>query len=90
MKELKQLQTDAVALLERLVATPSVSRDEACTADLLAEHLASHGIAAERLHNNIYARATRGSTPSTSPATTSQECAGTASNASLRCWGRSV
>ena len=58
MKELKQLQTDAVALLERLVATPSVSRDEACTADLLAEHLASYGIAAEWLHNNIYARAT--------------------------------
>lgn len=53
------LQADALALLERLVATPSVSRDEAGTADLLFETLASQGIAAERLHNNIYARNAR-------------------------------
>ena len=50
-------QAEAVALLEKLVATPSVSRDEARTADLLRGHLAAHGIAAERLYNNVYARA---------------------------------
>ena len=59
MEELTQLQADTLALLERLVATPSVSRDEARTADLLAARLASYGIATERLHNNIYARAAR-------------------------------
>ena len=57
MERLNELQAEAVALLERLVATPSVSRDEARTADLLTGHLAAHGIAAERLYNNVYARA---------------------------------
>ena len=54
--DLKTLQDEAVALLERLVATPSVSRDEGRTADLLAAHLAAHGVTAERLHNNLHAR----------------------------------
>lgn len=57
MERLNELQAEAVALLEKLVATPSVSRDEARTADLLRGHLAAHGIAAERLYNNVYARA---------------------------------
>ena len=57
MERLNELQAEAVALLEKLVATPSVSRDEARTADLLTGHLAAHGIAAERLYNNVYARA---------------------------------
>ena len=35
MERLNELQAEAVALLEKLVATPSVSRDEARTADLL-------------------------------------------------------
>lgn len=54
--DLKTLQSEAVALLERLVATPSVSRDEGRTADLLAAHLAAHGVTAERLHNNLHVR----------------------------------
>ena len=54
--DLKTLQSGAVALLERLVATPSVSRDEGRTADLLAAHLAAHGVTAERLHNNLHVR----------------------------------
>lgn len=41
MERLNELQAEAVALLERLVATPSVSRDEARTADLLTGHLAA-------------------------------------------------
>ena len=55
MERLNELQAEAVVLLEKLVATPSVSRDEARTADLLTGHLAAHGIAAERLYNNVYA-----------------------------------
>ena len=37
MKEL--LATEAIALLDRLIATPSVSRDEAATADIIEEFL---------------------------------------------------
>ena len=54
MERLNELQAEAVALLERLVATPSVSRDEARTADLLTGHLAAHGIAAERNKLTFY------------------------------------
>jgi acetylornithine deacetylase len=53
---IETLQSDAVALLERLAATPSISRSEGATADLLCDYLHSVGIAAERLHNNVYAR----------------------------------
>lgn len=48
---------NAVELLQELVATPSPSRDEARTADLLHAHLAQHGVRAERLYNNVWARA---------------------------------
>ena len=47
---------EAVGLLRRLVATPSVSRDEARTGDLLHAFLAERGAAPERLHNNVWAR----------------------------------
>ena len=47
---------EAVGLLRRLVATPSVSRDEARTGDLLHAFLAERGAAPERLHNNGWAR----------------------------------
>ena len=48
---------EAVALLQALIATPSLSRDEARTGDLLFAFLAEHGAAPERLHNNVWARA---------------------------------
>ena len=57
MERLNELQAEAVALLEKLVATPSVSRDEARTADLLHAFLAQCGAAPERLANNVWARA---------------------------------
>ena len=47
---------EAVGLLRRLVATPSVSRDEARTGDLLHAFLAERGAAHERIHNNVWAR----------------------------------
>lgn len=50
---------EAVALLQRLIATPSPSRAEAGTADLLAGWLAERGVRTERLHNNLWARSER-------------------------------
>ena len=48
--------SEAVGLLRRLIATPSPSRDEARTGDLLHAFLAERGVRPERLHNNIWAR----------------------------------
>lgn len=48
--------SEAVGLLRRLIATPSPSRDEARTGDLLHAFLTERGARPERLHNNIWAR----------------------------------
>lgn len=48
--------TEAIGLLKRLIATPSLSRDEARTAELIFGYLAEHGAAPERLANNVWAR----------------------------------
>lgn len=45
----------AVDLLRRLIATPSISRSEAATADILQEYLTAQGLEAHRLHNNVWA-----------------------------------
>ena len=45
---------DAVELLRRLIATPSVSRDEAKAADVMAEHLAMWGLGYGREGNNLW------------------------------------
>ena len=56
MSELiKQLSNEAVALLIRLIKTPSYSREEADTATLIQEFLTAHGVAAKRQNNNIWA-----------------------------------
>ena len=56
MSELiKQLSDEAVALLIRLIKTPSFSREEADTATLIQEFLAAYGVAAKRQNNNIWA-----------------------------------
>lgn len=54
---MKPKTKEAVELLQALIATPSTSRDEARTGDLLFAFLADHGVAPERLHNNVWARA---------------------------------
>ena len=55
MKEL--LATEAIALLDRLIATPSVSRDEAATADIIEEFLKSRVKGnVQRIYNNVYVR----------------------------------
>lgn len=48
--------TEAIELLRALIATPSPSRDEGRTADLLFAFLAGQGAAPCRLHNNVVAR----------------------------------
>lgn len=55
--ELDKSVTEAVELLKALITTPSRSRDEARTADLLHAFLAQRGAAPERLANNVWARA---------------------------------
>jgi acetylornithine deacetylase len=50
-----QLSDDAIALLISLIKTPSFSREEAGTADLLERFLTQHGIFAQRQGNNVWA-----------------------------------
>ncbi len=50
-----QLSNAAIALLQQLIQTPSFSREEAGTADLLMQFLTQHGIAAQRQGNNVWA-----------------------------------
>ncbi|WP_304382371.1 M20/M25/M40 family metallo-hydrolase [uncultured Duncaniella sp.] len=47
---------NAVELLSRLIATPSVSRNEENTAAILAEYLSEAGCEVERIYNNVIAR----------------------------------
>lgn len=50
------MKTEAIYLLQQLIATPSFSREEAATADLLAAFFHQKNIPTERLGNNILAR----------------------------------
>lgn len=50
------LVAEAIALLKRLIATPSFSRQEEQTADILAEFFAEKQISYRRLKNNIWAQ----------------------------------
>lgn len=44
----------AVALLKRLIATPSVSRDESAAADIIEEYLREKGLEPKRHANNVW------------------------------------
>ena len=46
---------EAVALLQRLIATPSISRDEKAVADIMEETLRGYGFAPRRHGNNVWA-----------------------------------
>ena len=46
----------AIELLKQLIATPSHTREEGTTADLLAAFLEREGVTVERIHNNLIAR----------------------------------
>lgn len=47
--------TDAIELLKRLIATPSVSRDEAGAADVMEAQMLAWGLAPRREGNNLWA-----------------------------------
>lgn len=50
------LNEKAIQLLRSLIRTPSFSRDESATADLIAEFLQAHGIETQRIGHNVVAR----------------------------------
>ena len=49
------MNVSALRLLDRLIATPSLSRDESATADIIENELRCCGIAPRRLMNNVWA-----------------------------------
>ena len=50
------LKSEAIALLQDLIATPSFSREEAQTAELIAAFFKRKGITMERSKHNLWAR----------------------------------
>jgi acetylornithine deacetylase len=52
---IENLQNDAVALLKTLIATPSLSKEEDKTADIIQEFLNSRNVQTQRKGNNIWA-----------------------------------
>ncbi|WP_431213245.1 M20/M25/M40 family metallo-hydrolase [Puia sp. P3] len=53
---IEELISGATGLLRRLIATPSFSKEEDQTAQILADWLGAAGVSAARLQNNVYAR----------------------------------
>ena len=51
--DIYQYTNEAVELLKRLIATPSVSREECAAADILADFIEKCGLPAKRIGNNI-------------------------------------
>ena len=51
----RQYQNDAIELLQRLIAIPSVSRDEAQAATLLFDQMVAWGLQPQREGNNVWA-----------------------------------
>ncbi|MBO7579916.1 MAG: M20 family metallo-hydrolase [Bacteroidaceae bacterium] len=50
----KEHTNEAVELLKRLIATPSVSRDEKAAADVLEAYMKEKGLAPQRYGNNVW------------------------------------
>ena len=47
----------AIELLKRLIATPSVSRDEAAAADIIEAEFSQMGFTPKRVGNNVWVKA---------------------------------
>lgn len=47
---------EIIDLLKRLIATPSLSREEEATADIIAEFFRERNVMYRRLHNNVWAK----------------------------------
>lgn len=56
IEELNILTEQSIDLLRSLIKTPSFSREETATADLIAHFLHEKGIVSERIGNNVIAR----------------------------------
>ncbi|HEY6900505.1 MAG TPA: M20/M25/M40 family metallo-hydrolase, partial [Puia sp.] len=56
MNNIQILEQEAIDLLKKLIATPSFSKEEEKTGDILSEFLSSRGVSVERLQNNIWAK----------------------------------
>ena len=54
--DIKILQADVIGLLKQLIATPSFSKEENDTAELICSFFARHQIPFARVGNNIYAK----------------------------------
>ncbi|HVU85204.1 MAG TPA: M20/M25/M40 family metallo-hydrolase, partial [Puia sp.] len=53
---IEHLQSEAIGLLKDLIATPSFSKEENDTAEIISAFFEKHGIPYSRVGNNIYAR----------------------------------
>ena len=53
---IKELQHKAISLLKQLIETPSLSREEDKTADLIQRFLQEHGVDCFRSGNNVWAK----------------------------------
>ena len=53
-KTYKKETMEAVELLKRLIATPSVSRDETAAADVLEAYMKEKGLNPQRHGNNVW------------------------------------
>lgn len=56
MSNIQILEDDAIDLLKQLIATPSFSKEEGRTGDILEEFMTARGVQVNRLQNNIWAR----------------------------------
>ncbi|MBQ9640728.1 MAG: M20 family metallo-hydrolase [Bacteroidaceae bacterium] len=65
--QIAQLSGEAVQLLKQLIATPSVSRDEARAADVLEAYMQRRGLHPQRYNNNVWCLSD-GFNPSRGPA----------------------
>ncbi len=55
MPDISQLYYQAVTLLQQLIATPSFSREESATGDIIEQFLKEQGVKTQRHINNIWA-----------------------------------
>lgn len=53
---IQQLHTEALDLLQKLIATPSFSKEEDKTASIIENFLTQHAVAVERRGNNVWAK----------------------------------
>ena len=51
--DISQYTNEAVELLKKLIATPSVSREEGAAADILADFIGNFGLPVKRIGNNV-------------------------------------